>query len=94
MWLYGKCEKYAFLCGIWSPKGNFPSKITDFFGFLNFKAPKVPLLTRMRVYSEKQKGRFLIELQLCFSEYARILVSKGTFGALKIKNRNFRAKFW
>ena len=75
-------------------KAILPPKIAGIFGFLNFKALKVPLLTRMRVYSEKQKGRFLIELQLCFSEYARILVSKGTFGALKIKNRNFRANFW
>ena len=46
------------------------------------------------VYSEKQKGRFFIELQLCFSEYARILVSKGTSRAFKLKNRNFRANCW
>ena len=75
-------------------KGNFPLKIADFFGFLNFKAPKVPLVTRMRVYSEKQKGRFFMELQLCFSEYTRIRVIKGTFGALKFKNKNFQANFW
>ena len=36
-------------------KGNFPPKIADFFGFLNFKAPKVPLLRQMRAWSEKQK---------------------------------------
>ena len=70
-------------------KAIFPPKSLIFFGFLYFKAPKVILITRMRVYSEKQKGRFFIERQLYFSEYARILVSKGSSRAFKLKNRNF-----
>ena len=72
---------------------SFPRKSLNFFGILNFKAPKVPLITRMRVYSEKQKGRFFIELQLCFSEYTRIRGNKGTSRAFKLKNRYFRMNF-
>ena len=75
-------------------KAIFPQKSLNFFGFLNFKAPKVPLFRRMRVWSEKQKSRFFIELQLCFTDYARIWRSKVTFSALKLININFRDNFW
>ena len=67
-------------------KAIFPPKSLNFFGFLNFKAPKVPLITRMRVYSEKQSCSSIKNLPFCFSDHARIRQNKGTFGALKLKN--------
>ena len=86
MWLYGKCQKFGFDVEFSAQKGNFPPKIADFFGFLNFKAPKVPMVTRMRVYPEKQSCSSIKNLPFCFSEYTRIRVIKGTLGALKFKN--------
>ena len=94
MWLYGKGEKNGFGWELSAQKGKFAPKIAEFLGFLIFKAPKVPLFRRMRARSEKQKGRFFIELQLCFTDYARIWRNKVTFSALKSINRNFRANFW
>ena len=88
MWLYGKGEKNGFWWELSAQKGKFAPKIADFFGFLNFKAPKVPLLRKMRAWSEKQKSRFFIELQLCFTDYARIWRSKVTFSVLKLININ------
>ena len=80
--------------GNWVPYKSFHQKFARKFLFLIFKAPKVPLFTRMRAYSEKQSCNSIKNLPFCFSEYTRIRVIKGTFGALKFKNRNFRANFW
>ena len=54
MWLYGKGEKNVFWWELSAQKGKFAPKIAEFFGFLNFKAPKVPLFHRMRASSEVQ----------------------------------------
>ena len=93
MWLYGKGEKYGFLWVIGCRISSFHQKFARKFLFFSLKALEVPLLTRMRAYSEKQSCSSIKNLPFCFSDLARILRSKGTFGALKLKNPKNSAIF-
>ena len=93
MWLYGKGEKYGFLWVIGCRISSFHQKLAQKFIFINFKALKVTLLRQMRAQSVKQSCSSIKNLLFCFSDHARILRSKGTFGALKFKNPKKSAIF-